>query len=496
LLFVSGEESLQKGLEAMAALPSRIPQYMVSFDDLATPVEGVLGWSDFLALGADETPIEKFRESAMQAEPEDLATMIYTSGTTGEPKGVMLTHGNMFSNVSACSPALPCGPTDSTLSFLPLSHVFQRMVDYLFFSKGVVIVHGDIHNVAEELRRVRPTVVVSVPRLYEKVYQKVVDASGLKGKLVAWAATVARKRSMLLEAGTRPSLGFGLQIAVADRLVFSKLRAAVGGRLRYFISGGAPLSKPINRFFHGAGVKILEGYGLTETSPVTNVNSPEFFRIGTVGKPVPGTEIKLEEDGEILIRGPQVMKGYWGRPEQTAEVLGEDGWFRTGDIGVLSDDGYLSITDRKKALLKTAGGKYIAPQPIENALKSNPFIDQALVIGDRRPFCAVLIVPAFERLAAWAAETGVGLSVAAELVADPRVHKLMEEQVFDELRDLARFEMPKKIGLLVEPFSIEQGTLTPTQKVRRMEVLKSYPELADLFYRPESREQTVFFVSA
>ena len=384
---------------------------------------------------------------------------------------------------------------DVSLSFLPLSHVLQRMVDYLFFAGGCTITHGLIETVAADMKRLRPTVLVSVPRLYEKVYQSVLDAGGVKGKLVAWAAGVGRRVALRKEEGTQIPFLLKIQYAVADRLVFTKIRQAVGGRLRFFVSGGAALAPEINRFFLGAGITILEGYGLSETSPVTNVNTLEHFRIGTVGRPVPGTEIRIADDGEILIRGPQVMKGYYGLEEMTREVIADDGWFSTGDIGELSSDGYLRITDRKKDLIKTSGGKYVAPQAIENLLKKNPYIDQAVVVGDGRKFCSVLVVPAFERLGSWATAEGVDGADSAALLADSRCQDLLKEEIFGELRDLARFETPKKIGLLSEPFTVENGALTPTQKVKRPVVTRLYADMIESFYRAESVEQTIFLSS-
>ena len=266
----------------------------------------------------------------------------------------------------------------------------------------------------------------------------------------------------------------------------------MGGRLRYFVSGGAALAPEINRFFLGAGIMILEGYGLSETSPVTNVNTPDDFRIGTVGRPVPGTEIRIAPDGEILIRGPQVMKGYYGLEEMTREVIADDGWFSTGDIGELSSDGFLKITDRKKDLIKTSGGKYVAPQAIENLLKKNAYIDQAVVIGEGRKFCSVLVVPAFERLESWAEGAGVDASVAQALLAHPKCQALLEGEIFGEFRDLARFEKPKKVGLVADAFTVENGALTPTQKVKRTVVTERYGELIDAFYSPDSVDRTMF----
>lgn len=491
LIFVSDAEQLAKAREAMAGLDREIE--IVVFDEGAAG-DGAVAWSDFLSRGED-FGLDEFHAEARRAQPDDVVTLIYTSGTTGSPKGVMLTHNNVASNIWAAEQLLGVGSDDTSISFLPLSHVFQRMVDYLFFSTGCTITHGTIETVAADLRRLGPTVVVSVPRLYEKVYQSVLDAGGVKGKLVAWAAGVARQVSLCREQGAKFPFMLRWQHAIADRLVFSKLRQGVGGRLRFFVSGGAALAPEINRFFLGAGIKILEGYGLSETSPVTNVNTHEHFRIGTVGPPVPGTEIRIADDGEILIRGPQVMKGYYGLEEMTREVISEDGWFSTGDIGELSSDGFLKITDRKKDLIKTSGGKYVAPQAIENILKKNPYVDQAVLLGEGRKFCVVLVVPAFERLGTWAASAGLEADDPQALLADSRCQAHLQEQFFSEMRDLARFETPKKVGLIADPFTIENESLTPTQKVKRAVVAKRYSDLIESFYAPESVERTMFVAS-
>ena len=488
LVFVSDAEQLEKARTAAEGLSREIE--IVVFDSAAAG-DGAVAWDDFLARG-DDAGTDDFLAEAKRARPGDMATMIYTSGTTGRPKGVMLTHNNLSSNVRATDRIMEVGPDDISISFLPLSHVLQRMVDYMFFCAGCTVTHGAIETVADDMKRLRPTVLVSVPRLYEKVYQKVLDAGGVKGRLVAWAAGVGRRAALHRERGTNAPALLRMQYGIADRLVFGKIRQAVGGRLRFFVSGGAALAPEINRFFLGAGITILEGYGLTETSPVTNVNTLEHFRIGTVGRPVPGTEIRIADDGEILIRGPQVMKGYYGREELTREVISDDGWFSTGDIGELSSDGYLRITDRKKDLIKTSGGKYVAPQLIENLLKRNGYVDQVVVVGEGRKFCSVLVVPAFERLEVWAGGAGVQAADEGELLADPRCQALLEEEFFGEFRDLARFETPKKIGLIAEPFTVEDGTLTPTQKVRRPAVSAKYAELIESFYRPESVERTIF----
>jgi len=491
LIFVSDAEQHEKARDAIAR--AGLDMAVVVFDGGAD-LDGATGWDDFVAHG-DGASMDDFVKEARRARPQDLATMIYTSGTTGTPKGVMLTHNNLSSNIWATGQVLSLEEDDCSLSFLPLSHVLQRMVDYVFFTAGCTVTHGSIETVAADMKRLRPTVLVSVPRLYEKVYQSVLDAGGAKGKLISWAAGVGRRMALCRERGARPSFMLNLQYGIADRLVFAKIRQAVGGRLRYFVSGGAALAPEINRFFLGAGITILEGYGLSETSPVTNVNSLGHFRIGTVGRPVPGTEIRIADDGEILIRGPQVMLGYYGLEEMTREVISEDGWFSTGDIGELSGDGYLKITDRKKDLIKTSGGKYVAPQAIENLLKKNPYVDQAVVVGDGRKFCSVLVVPAFERLQSWAVEEGLEADDSGALLAEPRSRALLKDEILGEMRDLARFETPKKIGLLAEPFTVENGALTPTQKVKRSVVTEQYGELIESFYRAESVEQTIFLAS-
>jgi long-chain acyl-CoA synthetase len=350
-------------------------------------------------------------------------------------------------------------------------------------ARGCTIVHARTMLTAiDDMRMVRPTVAVAVPRVYEKIHAAIMEAKGLKKVIVDWAVGVADRVADLRLAGREPTGLLAVQFGLADRLVFTKVRAAVGGRLRFFVSGSAPLSPPLNRFFYSIGLTILEGYGLTETSPVTNVNTDVDFRIGTVGKAIPGTEIKIAEDGEILVRGPQVMKGYYNRPKETAEAIDADGWFHTGDIGELDDDAYLRITDRKKDLIVTAGGKNVAPQPIENHLKSNPFVEQAVVVGDRRRFVSVLVVPNFEALEGWARSQGVTWSDRKGLIADGRVQRHMEAEVTKECSGLASFETPKKVALLEDEFSIGNGALTPTLKVKRKVVQDRFKDVIDRLY--------------
>jgi len=493
IVFASTAEQVEK-IDGIADSCGAVIARVV-FDALDPIPEGWMSWEAFLDLGrtSPEWTEERFRSQAAIAQPEDVATLIYTSGTTGDPKGVMLTHGNLFSNVQASRSALPLNDTDVTLSFLPLSHVLQRMVDYLLYQSGCTIAYArSIQTVVEDIKVVRPTVVVSVPRLYEKIYSRATEGSGLKGRLVAWAREVGLAWADAELSGAKPTLRLAMSHRIADALVFAKLRAAVGGRIKYFVSGGAPLSATIARFFYASGLLILEGYGLTETSPVIAVNGYREFRIGTVGKPLPGTDVRIAEDGEILARGPQVMKGYFNKPDATAEIIDAEGWISTGDIGELDDDGFLRITDRKKDLIKTSGGKYVAPQPIENRLITNSFVEQAVVIGDRRKFPVVLVVPDFQVLSAWAAEQGISEPTRSGLLHSPAVQEQMESQILGELQDLASFERPKKIGLLLEEFTIENGILTPKQSVKRRVVEEVHAGLIETFFLPESGDRTVF----
>ncbi|MBT8335741.1 MAG: long-chain fatty acid--CoA ligase [Gemmatimonadetes bacterium] len=493
-VFASTREQVDKALAA--ADEAGLDLTVIAFEPVSTPSTRVVQWDDLRARGRErlgDTPASEFEAAARAIGPEDVATILYTSGTTGNPKGVMLTHGNLHSNVWACANILDVGPDDVTLSFLPLSHVLQRMVDYLLLTSGCTLAYArDIRNVAEDLRVVRPTVAVSVPRLYEKVYNKVMDAEGVKLRLIRWATAVGREWADAVLDGASVGPFLAARRALADRLVYRKIREGVGGRLRWFVSGGAPLEPAIARFFFSVGRPILEGYGLTETSPVTNVNPRDAIRIGTVGPPVPGTEIRIADDGEILVRGPQVMKGYYGRPEDTAAVIDGEGWFATGDVGELTDDGYLRITDRKKDIIVTAGGKNIAPQPIENRLKTNPFVEQVVMVGDKRKFPGLLLVPAFGPLEAWARANGVAPGDRRTLLQDPTVQAHMEREVVEHLGELSRYETPKKIALLADEFTIEAGTLTPSMKVRRRVVQERFADLIDRFYDEANEHRSVF----
>jgi len=481
LAFVSTADQLTKMLEVRANWP-RLRRIVV-FDEVPPAADGVITLREFIengrALGESEND---FRSRARRARPDDVATLVYTSGTTGTPKGVMLTHANLHANVHASLSGFPIGPADIALSFLPLSHVFQRLVDYVMFAYGATIAYvASMDAVSQAFREVRPTIAVSVPRVYEKVYARVLSVTGPKRRLVLWARRVAMAWARTKLAGDEPGGSLRFQYRLADRLVFRRIRESLGGRIRFFISGGAPLAPQLAEFFHGVGLPILEGYGLTETSPVTNVNTPANPRIGTVGRPIPGTEIRIADDGEVLMRGPQIMKGYYKDADATAAVIDAEGWFHSGDIGEIDEDGFLRITDRKKELLKTAGGKYIAPQPLENAVKQSRFVSEAVMLGDRRPFPIVLIVPNFVTLGAWAKAQGIPTEPAT-MVVDPRVVAKLEEEVLRRVEPFARHERPKKVAVLSREFSLEDGEITPTLKVKRRVIENRFADRIEPLY--------------
>jgi long-chain acyl-CoA synthetase len=375
---------------------------------------------------------------------------------------------------------------DVSLSFLPLSHILQRMGDYWFFTTGTCIAYVDSFDLVPlAMSQVRPTIAISVPRLYEKMYARVLEnalaGGAAKKRIFFWARRVADRWADEKLAGREPRGLLALQYSIAQRLVFSKLKARTGGRLRYFVSGGAPLAPEINKFFYAAGLMILEGYGLTETSPVIGVNTPENFRIGTIGKPIDGVEVKIAEDGEILTRGPNVMRGYYNQPDATRDAIDAEGWFKTGDIGVIEDD-FIRITDRKKDIIVTAGGKNIAPQPIENTVKTNKYVSQAVMIGDKRKFPVMLVVPNWDNLEKWAKVKNILWTDRAQLLAMPTVHAKMDKEVRSQFEGLAHFETPKKIALLEHDFSVDSGELTPTLKVKRRVIDKNYKSVIDALY--------------
>jgi long-chain acyl-CoA synthetase len=491
VIFCSTNAQSAKVAEVRAKCPSL--KHVIGFSATKQPGEDMT-LADLETKGkAADTPERQaaYKARALSVKPDDLATLIYTSGTTGDPKGVMLTHDNIYSNVLAAAATVPFAGRDSCLSFLPLSHIFERMAGhYLMMHTGTSIAYAEsMDTVAFNMTEVHPSLVLSVPRLYEKIYARVLDnalsGSAIKKQIFFWARNVGEKWADEKLAGREPGGMLALQYKLAHKLVFSKLAARTGGKLRYFVSGGAPLAPEINKFFYAAGMTILEGYGLTETSPLIAVNSPSKFRIGTVGPAALGSEIKIAEDGEILTKGPNVMKGYYKKPEATAEVIDKDGWFHTGDIGTI-EDGFLRITDRKKDIIVTAGGKNIAPQPIENAVKTNKYVSQAVMIGDKRKFPIMLVVPNWDNLEKWAKQGNIIWPDRRQLLAMPTIQKKMEKEVLGQLHGFAHFEMPKKIGLLEHDFTIERGELTPKLSVKRKVVDKAYKDVIDGLYAGES----------
>ena len=481
-------EDLWKKVETVKLSLTKVRHFITFLEEAP---DGVLTFNQVLERGRkiDEQNPSLFESLVNAVKPEDEASLIYTSGTTGAPKGVILTHSNFLSNVQSVSSIIEFSDKDTVLSFLPLSHVLERMVTFTYIFKGCRIGYAEsVESVGENLLEIRPNVMVSVPRVFEKIYAKVMDTvlagSTLKKRIFYWALKVGKEygRRKL----NRQTIPGGLQRKrnLAHKLVYSKIIAKTGGRVRFFVSGGAPLSKDIAEFFYALGLVILEGYGLTETSPVISVNTFENIRLGTVGKPIPGVEVKIGPDGEILTRGPHVMKGYYKKEAETREAF-EGDWFHTGDIGHIDKDGFIVITDRKKDIIVTAGGKNIAPQPIENILKINPFISNAVVIGDRRRFVCALIVPNFEKLEKYARSSNIPFAGRAELVANEQVVNFLQAEVDRATPNLAQYERIKRIALLDRDFEIEKGEMTPSLKVKRNIVEQKYKALIDALYEQE-----------
>ncbi len=486
VIFVSTADQARK----VASIRGQVPSLTHIVGFAATQDDGCdMTITELEALGAQDDSPERaaqFKRDALAVTPDQLLTLIYTSGTTGSPKGVMLTQDNLHSNVMATRSTIIVDVRDRALSFLPLSHIFERTGDYYLFANGVAIAYAEsVDSVPVNMSEVKPSLMMSVPRLYEKIYARVLEnamAGGtLKKNIFFWAKRVGERWSDAKLSGRTPRGLLALQYSIADKLVFSKLRERTGGNLRFFVSGGAPLSPDIAKFFYSAGLVILEGYGLTETSPVIACNTLEHYRLGTVGQVIDGVEVSIAKDGEILTRGPHVMKGYYNNPEATREAIDDGHWFHTGDIGELAD-GYLKITDRKKDIIVTAGGKNIAPQPIENQLKTNKYVSQAVMIGDKRKFPSMLVVPEWDVLEKWAGHQGIVWTSRADLLAMPTIHAKMEKEMQETLAGLAHYEMPKKLALLEHDFSIERGELTPTLKVKRRVVDKTYKALIDGLY--------------
>jgi len=429
----------------------------------------------------------EFDAMVKSAKPEDLATIIYTSGTTGEPKGVMLTHGNLAGNINFSTGKMGFGNKDSCISFLPLSHVTARHLDYAMMCHGARVAYCpkfDLLPVA--MKAVKPTVLVAVPRVYEKIRQAVEGKSAqspVKLKILRWALATGKKHRAETLEGKKPG---GVSWKIANKLVYSKIREAFGGCAEVFISGSAPLGMDTAGWFADVGIRIFEGYGLTETSPVISLNFPDAHRIGTVGKALENVQCRFAEDGELEVKGPSIFNGYWKKEKETAEAFTADGWFKTGDIGNIDKDGYLSITDRKKELLKTSGGKMIAPQPIENKLKANTLVAQAALVGDKHKFACVLISPNFQALEGWAKGQGIATGDHAALVKDSKVVKAYQEIVDRVNMELANFESMKRVSVVPEEWTVEDGTLTPSMKLKRRVVEQRYAKEISEFYADEA----------
>jgi long-chain acyl-CoA synthetase len=484
IVFVAGAPQLHKLLAVRASLPE-LEQIIVADGGADLPTE-CLRYETLIA-GSSAADISSYRLRASQVLPGQLASLIYTSGTTGEPKGVMLTHTNLCSNVQDLGHDFHLDPAeDVALSFLPLAHVYGRIVDYINIFQGAAVAYVEsIDEVAQALLEVRPTIIAAVPRFFEKIYARLVEQgsknTGAKRKIFDWAMKVAERATPWRATGASASLALKVQWTLADKLVYEKIRQGTGGRLRIVSSGGAPLSKALAEFFWTIGIPIYQGYGLTETSPIVSSNYPDN-RVGSSGKPIANVQVRAAEDGEILVKGPCVMQGYYKNPEASREVLSEGGWFSTGDIGYLDKDGYLFITDRKKDLIKTAAGKFVAPQPTENTLKTSPYILNAMVVGDRRKFIAALIVPNATTVAARAAEQGIRFSSNAELAAHPWVRSLIEAEIKRLTVHLAQYETIKRFALLPDDFTFDNGSLTFTLKLKRRVVEQQYAAVIESLY--------------
>jgi len=480
---VSGAEQAQK----LAACRDRLPQLekIIAVNPPANLRGEFLDYATLIA-GAGEAEIAAYRRRAAQRKPGQLATLIYTSGTTGEPKGVMLTHSNLSSNAVDATSTIGYFRDDVQLSFLPLSHVYERIFDYTALFHGVSVAYLEkIDDLATALRELHPTIAAAVPRVFEKSYANILakghEEQGTRRKIFDWAIRVAAEASPWKAYGEKVSLATKWKWKIADRLVYSKIRAGLGGKVRFFYSGGAPLERGLAEFFWGIGLPVFQGYGLTESSPVISTNTPDSNKVGTVGRPIRNCEVKIAEDGEILARGPNIMRGYYKKPDATRETLTPDGWLRTGDIGHLDADGFLVVTDRKKELLKTAAGKFVAPAPIENKLKTSRYIANAMVVGDRRKFVSALIVPNCAAIEAQARAENVKVS-GASICADPWVHALMQREMERLTENFAQYEKPKRFALVEKDFTFADGELTHTLKLKRRVVEARYREVIENLY--------------
>jgi long-chain acyl-CoA synthetase len=454
---------------------------------------GPLTFQQVVDSGRGHPDNRRYDELRAQPKANDLATIVYTSGTTGNPKGAMLTHGNIASNVASVHNVMPIGEHMIAMSILPLSHIFERMADYFYFSKGVTIAYAEnVNKVGDNLQEIKPDAFAAVPRLFEKMRERIMNQvateSAVKQKVFRWAVSVAQERlPYRVDHKAMPPM-LTMKSAIADKLVFRKILNRLGGRVKYVFSGGAPLSPELAAFFIGAGVEILEGYGLTETSPVISANTPMKRKVGTVGQVIKGVEVKIAGDGEILARGPNIMKGYFNNPEATAQAIDAEGWFHTGDIGELDKDGFLKITDRKKDIIINAYGKNIAPQPLEALLKSSPYVGTPVLIGDRRKYVTALIVPNFEKLERDARAMGIRVDSREELVNDDRVKAVYQGEIDRFNRNLDRQEKIRRFALLPRDFTIEEDEITPSLKVKRKVIDKKYKDIIDQLYADDGAE--------
>ncbi|MEX1139726.1 MAG: long-chain fatty acid--CoA ligase [Bacteroidota bacterium] len=453
------------------------------------PTDGVLSFGKVYELGEEyeKSHPNLFLQSLTQSKPDDLLTFIYTSGTTGNPKGVMLTHNNLVSNIKASADVIPFGETDVLLSFLPLCHSFERMAGYYTaMACGATVAYAEsVETVRDNLLEVHPTIVTTVPRLFERIYNRMMkqidSAPPARQKIFHWAVKIGKEMAAAKRKGSVPA-GLKIQHALASKLVYSKLKQRTGGKIRFFVSGGAALPKMLGEFFEAVGIQIIEGYGLTETSPVLTVNRVDDYKFGTVGRPIPGIEIKIAEDGEILARGPNIMKGYYNSPKATEEVIDKGGWFHTGDIGQFDEKGHLMITDRKKHLFVSSGGKNIAPQPIENLFLASKYIDQFVLIGDGRMFLTALIVPEFEVLKEYALKNNITFQSDPDLAIHDSVKEMYRKEIDQIQKDLPAFERVRRFELLKQPLTVENGEITPTMKVKRKVVEEKYSGVIEKMY--------------
>lgn len=486
-LFIEGRAKFDELKEILGECP-QVKQIVYFDPDGMSAAEG-LSLTELERLGSEFQQQDPgvLDQLAHDITPDDLATIIYTSGTTGEPKGVMLTHSNIVTNLIDSSGHLSFGEHDIALSVLPLSHVFERQAMYMYLYRGMAVYFAEsLQTIGPNLREVRPTILVGVPRIFEKIYDRIQERAAEAGKFAAtmltWSVSVAREYAKHQLAHRPVPLFLKLKHAIASKLVFSKWHAAFGGRIRLLVSGGAALPDDLGYIYLGAGIPIIQGYGLTETSPVITTSRLEALRVGTVGTPIPHVDVRIAADGEIEVRGPNVMQGYYNKPEETRAVFTDDGWFKTGDVGALDADGYLRITDRKKELFKTSGGKYISPQPIEQAIKASRFVNQVVLVGAERKFPAALIVPNWEQLESYCKLKGIEVKSRRELCEHPRIIDLIERQIDRLTPNLARYEKIKKVALLENEFTIEGGELTPTLKVKRRVIDQKYRDVIEKLY--------------